>query len=297
MKRRRRLRLRRSFEIWVHAPPWSPLSGGIRAMNLLCHRLLANGYKAAITTPANRPPPFPVRYVKPTRLAKARTGDCDPVVVYPEVTNGNPLGARLVVRFLLNKPGLITPGVELTYGPDDYFITSAPELAPEGRMAFDVFLPLVDRNVYHPPPSGSPRDGFVLFTNRARPDSATFPAWLAPWTMVSMREPRTSLELAELYRRSRAMVTWERTTAIHEALMCGCPVICIGDRDFNQETYQPRFRGPWFVWGWREDRLDRAAREVKGYRRIYRRLERNVDRRIRLAFDSIIADALERTRR
>jgi hypothetical protein len=202
-----------------------------------------------------------------------------------------------VVRYLLNKPGLLTPGTELAFGPEDYFITSAPEFAREGKEAFDVFMPLVDRKVYYPPRAGSPRDGFVLFTHRARPDPATFPEWLTPWTLVSMDQPRPSQDLAELYRRCRAMVIWERSTAIHEALMCDCPVICIADRDFNYQTYQPRFRGPWFVWGWHEDRLESAAREAKGYRRIYRELERNLDRRIRFAFDSIIKDALRRSGR
>lgn len=78
--------------------------------------------------------------------------------------------------------------------------------------------------------------------------------------------------------------------------MCGCPVICIGDDDFNYDAYQVRFRGPWLIWGWHEDRLERAAHETKQYRKIYRRLERTLDRRIRFAFDAIIADVLRRSR-
>ncbi len=166
----------------------------------------------------NNPAPFPLPTLSRAAAKQQRREGREPVVIYPEVTVGNPRQARFVVRYLLNKPGLLVPGAERSYGKDDYFIDGAREHAPAGVRSFDLFMPLVDRSVYHPPPPGSPRDGFAIFTNRAVFDQASAPDWLRPHTLLSMQTPRSHAELGALYRRSRAMVTFERTSAIFEAL-------------------------------------------------------------------------------
>jgi hypothetical protein len=57
-------RARKSLPIYVDAPPYDPLSGGTRAMNLLCHHLIRAGYDAYVPLePAAQPPPLPVRYL------------------------------------------------------------------------------------------------------------------------------------------------------------------------------------------------------------------------------------------
>ena len=287
--------LRTAFPIYVGAPAYSLLSGGIRAMNLLCHHLDRLGYDAFVLgRPWRSRAPFELRSLGPlTRLRHRCTGR-EPIVIYPEITRGNPYGARFVVRYLLNKPGFLAPGAETTYGPDDYFIDGAREHAPPGARSFDLFMPLVDRALYFPPPDGALREGFAVFTNRAVPDVAAFPRWLTPRTALSIRRPCSHAELAQLYRRSRAMVVFERTSAIFEALCCGCPVICIGNQSFDEATYHPRFRGAGLVWGWREEALASAAAETAVFRARYRALEADLDARICAAFDWIIADVARR---
>ena len=286
---------RKSFPIWIDAPSYEPLSGGVRAMNLLCHYLGRLGYDAfIIDRPRQNNAPFPLRYLDRSTVARQRREGREPIVVYPEVAVGNPRQARFVVRYLLNKPGLLVPGAEASYGPDDYFIDGAREHAPNGVRSFDLFMPLVDRSVYWSPRGGSRRDGFVVFTNRAVMDEATLPDWLNPRIVLSMKEPRTHAELGVLYRQSRAMVTFERTSAIFEALSCGCPVICIANEHFNEATYQPRFRNGGVIWGWRESELEAAAQKTATFRSVYRELELSLDERIQTAFDWILQDVWRR---
>jgi tetratricopeptide (TPR) repeat protein len=40
-----------------------------------------------------------------------------------------------------------------------------------------------------------------------------------------MANPRSPLELADLYKKSAGMIVFERTSAATEAMLCGCPVI------------------------------------------------------------------------
>jgi hypothetical protein len=186
------------------------------------------------------------------------------------------------------------PGAESSYGSDDYFIDGAREHVPQGVRSFDLFMPLVDHSTYFPPPADTPRHGFAVFTHRAEADPATFPPWLTPYVVLSMQSPRSHAELGDIYRRSRAMVIWERSIAIFEALSCGCPVICIGNEHFNDETYHPRFRDAGLIWGWRESELDAAASKTPNFRAIYRDLENSLDERIGMAFDAIMKDAWRR---
>jgi hypothetical protein len=271
--------------IYILAPAYKPLSGGSRSVHLLCHHLNGAGFEAylvlkqgAARGPGLRTPVLSTAIEKRRRFERR-----EPIVIYPEVVPGNPLGAQIVVRFLLNKPGLLNPGAETTFGADDLFFSFAPEHVPRGARAFDLFMPLVDRSIYFPPAAGAPRDLFTVVLHRASPDPATFPAWLTPFKLVSRQEPIPAAELAALYRRSRAMVTFERSTTVFEAELCGCPVICIAGEHFREDIYQPRFKGLGLVWGWHPDRLAKAAEETAQFQAIYAELEANLGSRLKAA--------------
>jgi hypothetical protein len=286
---------RKSFPIWVEAPPYSSLSAGVRAMNLLAHHLDRLGYDAFIVglRPAHAAP-IALRYLTPAIVCQQTWQRRAPIIVYPEVTVGNPRHGRFVVRYLLNTPGFLVPGSERSFGPNDYFIDCAREHAPEGVRSFELFMPLVDRSIYFPPPTQSNREGFVIFSHRIDADPESFPDWVKPCVVVSMKQPRAHAELADLYRKSRAMVIFERSYATFEAISCGCPVICISNSNFRAETYHPRFRGSGLIWGWKEEELRAATAATMKFRDTYDALERSLDDKIHTAFDWIIQDVYRR---
>ncbi|WP_299721951.1 hypothetical protein [uncultured Tateyamaria sp.] len=113
----------------IFAPSFDPDSGGAIFLHQLAHVLDSLGEDVRLwpwtmeklSTPAwlkklsRKPsalwktPKFDLNPELNTRIA--RSGDLRPdsIVVYPEVTLGNPLGARNVVRWLLYRPGLKDP--------------------------------------------------------------------------------------------------------------------------------------------------------------------------------------------
>jgi hypothetical protein len=283
---------RRPVPIYVMTPAFNPLSGGIRAMNLLAHTLLRLGYNAyAMPQPeAGDAPPYAMRYLDEATRARHAAGGLVRIALYPEVTAGNPFGADVVVRYLLNRPGLLTPGVEATYGADDIFLAFDADHLPPGRSGVDLFMPLVDRTIYYPTTIPAQRRGVVVFANRqdAGDVATALPAWLA----------RPAQELGNLYRRATAMVTHERSTAIYEALCCGCPVICIASGTFQATTYQRRFERAGMAWAMTRDALAQATASVPRFIALYDDLEASLDRRVRAAFDPIVqraADAIAAT--
>lgn len=124
----------------VYAFPFDETSGGGIALFALCERLNAFG-ETALVWPSNfAARTFPttwrqfrtavgsiVRFMRgwkfdtgPFAVPVARRRDLrDAVVVYPEIVDGNPLGAKYVVRWLLHRPGFHTGRVD--YGDDDLF--------------------------------------------------------------------------------------------------------------------------------------------------------------------------------
>jgi hypothetical protein len=287
----------RVHPIYIDAPPYSANSGGVRALHLLCDHLNRLGYEAYIIrgAPINATSGLRTPALGPVVAMRHKILRRIPIVVYPEVVAGNPRRGKIVVRFLLNKPGLLTPGVERTYGDGDYFIHYTEEHGIPGRKSLDAFMPLVDRNTYYPAPPEAVRQGFVLYSFRANLDGVVLPAWLAPVVSVSMRHPRSHQELAALYRQSRAMVTFERSTAILEALHCGCPVICMEREHLSEgKTYQRLFQGAGLIWGWREEKVGAAAAETKTFREAYDALERSTPERLNAAFQAIASDFARR---
>jgi hypothetical protein len=202
-----------------------------------------------------------------------------------------------VVRYLLNKPGAIRPGVELTYGSNDTFIAFDPaHLLPKTEGA-DLFMPLVDHNRYHLPCEHTERCGVLAFAHRKNVDdlASLLPEWLGSITKVTMAAPRTPDELADLYRRASWMAINERSVAIFEAISCGCPVLCIPSKGFEEITYQRRFKGAGMSWSLSPDALCKAKATLPRFIKIHTKLERSLDHRIGSVFDPILKKALRRT--
>ena len=102
----------------IVAPGYTEKSWGVRTLHQLCHMLNVLNVPAYMlltggtaTRPDWRTPAARVRHLR------------DGIVIYPEVITDNFLGAKRVVRWLLNRPGYIT-GKSIQYGPDDFVVAT-----------------------------------------------------------------------------------------------------------------------------------------------------------------------------
>ncbi len=276
--------------VYICAPDYSDVSSGVRCLYLLCGHLNRLGIPAAILTPADEPALFavPADGTVPAPSGRRSPLPLDRVlVVYPEIVNGNPLGAPHVVRYLLNRPGLFAPHGMETHGPRDQYLHFAPEFVPDGIVSHDLYIPLVDRSHYHRPLGDPPREGYLLYSSRVPPRVEDVPAWARPLRVLSMRAPLGHRALATLYRASRGLVTFERTAAIFEALHCGCPVLCLPHPHFTVSPQIARFAGAGIAWDGDEHALRRAAASVDDFLSRYAALETSLDTRILMAFDRV----------
>ena len=133
------------MNIIVYGPGnFNPGSGGILACHKLIHNVELLGHKGFMVADHLNPKyrGTSISLGDATRLAKQP----DTIVVYPEIVNGNPLGAPKVVRWILNSPGALA-GDENTYGKGDhyymfanYFKVKYPERIKGELRAMELYL-------------------------------------------------------------------------------------------------------------------------------------------------------------
>jgi len=103
--------------IIIYAPPFTSNGGGTVALYYLAFLLREAGWdsRICIMAPHNeeRPNEHCMDYVRGLESPD------DAIVIYPELTSGNPLGATRVIRWILAAPGVAGASQIHTWSPDD----------------------------------------------------------------------------------------------------------------------------------------------------------------------------------
>jgi ABC-type polysaccharide/polyol phosphate export permease len=214
------------FLIW--APPFTHRSSGVRALYRLCHHLNTRGHPSAMVGPPGD--------THPAWLCPRHEGEVgDSVVVYPEIVPGNPLGAKTVVRWCLNNPGLL--GGDTAYADEEIVFVYDPQRLEEiNRTAVSkplgpkriLWTGLVDPGVIHPDPS-VPKTIDCVFTYKGRALRERF-----PWPDASTPDLEDLTPdfqaLGDTLRRTRTLYSYDHySNVLREAAICGCEVRVIGE--------------------------------------------------------------------
>lgn len=258
---------------YIYAPPYEQNSGGVRAMHYLCHALNLAGEEAYVLTDKVSDKLRTPSLSDPI-IQRHTTAGVEPIVVYPEVTQGNPLGFRNVARFLLNIPGFLT-GEKTNWQPSDMIFSLSMEIIPQGMKGDLLELPLIDSSIYWPPKAEEEkREGTLLFVNRFFKRGGVQLPVTEQSTEISFRVARRSPEeLAELYRKAELLYTYEHSTACYEALLCGCPVVYIPN-DIMLPERTSEYLGPdGSAWGLDPVGIETAKKSVFLAQKKYQALE------------------------
>jgi hypothetical protein len=160
------------------------------------------------------------------------------IAIYPETQTGNPLLIPNVVRYLLNKPNFFLKTSWFgAYHKDEKILHYDNSFSLPWIKSDCVRVQTIDRDTFKLPDNLSKeRSGFLVYSHRVEPELTLIPEWCKPFQVISMKNPKTAIELATLYQKSSGLIVFERTAAIVEAIFCGCPVIAsshYGFKDFS----------------------------------------------------------------
>ena len=250
----------RRYTYIIYAPHFDETSGGSIFLHLLVHRLNELG-ETAFLWPWGAPAQFSLRdrlraYLRKPRLIlefapcaalwpklrtnpawntpQAQRGDLsnDNVVIYPEVTLGNPLGAQNIVRWLLYTPGVkdpyaFTPG-ELFYKAGE--MCDLPGLTGGARDLFVWYRNPVYKNEHRPDRKG------VCYTVRKGFDKPRIPETEQKGAICI--DGLSHLETAKVFNACHTFYSYDEATFYSQyAALCGCLSIIIPGQYMSREAW------------------------------------------------------------
>jgi O-antigen biosynthesis protein len=218
----------------VAAPPFDPSNGGAMVLHKFAQALEEAGQDVYLIESNN--PSY--TYTNVPKLENS-------IGVYPEITWGNPLNTKTVIRWILNTPGKIRGPLEY---PETDILFSFSELfnvfnLPKDRI---LFFPILDTELFKD--EKQPRTEVTFYVGKGWRSS--FLSETAQAKEISKYENQTGLK--DILNKSKIMYCYDNITAMTEiARLCGSPVIIIPNGEFTKEQYNNHEFG-WNGLGWGE---------------------------------------------
>ncbi len=206
----------------IVAPSYTEKSAGAKVLHVLCDALNKVGQKAYIC-------PMGDITFNPYLDTPTYKGDEEPIVVYPEIIQGNPLNSKYVVRYLLYYAGVYAGQGALPQEGDKVWSYST-RIARRWGNDKVLFLPVSDPEIFYP--GDEERSGVCYYAHKYRSFYKGTPH--TEGFEITTDYPKTKPELAKLLRSCKKFIAYEDTALIFEARMCGCEVELAYDEHFTE---------------------------------------------------------------
>ena len=212
---------------YIVSPDYTRKSMGIRVMHYLCHALNISGENAfMVTNQVN--PELRTPILTQNNIQYHLSLGLNPIAVYPEIYHGNPIGAKTVVRYLLNEPGLC--GGPTSFESTDILFAFRESLrTPETPENNILYMPLIDRRIFNfNPLDNHNRNKILYYLAEYRNADIEYPELMDflrnHAIQITSTYPESHEELAELFKQAKVLVSFHFSSLAGEALLCGCPV-------------------------------------------------------------------------
>lgn len=254
----RSLFARRPSPYYIIAPDYRRNSAGVRVLHMLCDALIRSGFEAYVSAGVVDPRLMTPRLTGDVRALHKSQG-VEPVVVYPEVMDGNPMGGNVVVRYLLNHPGLLR---EVSpFGKDDILFSYTRALLQPG-MSEDriLYMPAVDLSIFCPPTDPATRiGGKVCYYQGRHAQALVDPTLLAADSVeITQQSPGSWEDLAALFQSCEFFYCTEPSGLAAEAVLCGCVAIILPNKYATAPLSQHENNGYGCAWGNTPENIERA---------------------------------------
>lgn len=265
-----RLLPRKRHPYYIVAPNYIQASAGIKALHMLCHALNRAGETAYLVIHPFYPRPEQATHpylltplLDATRLQRHFDDGVCPITLYSETVRGNPFGAPLVARYLLNFPGLL--GGDASFPSEEICIAYSEHIAQASpNVALTLFLPTSDPALFTPEPP-QPRAGSCFYAAKYQEvhGGELFEVTRDSVEITRLRpDSQTPEQIADLFRRSELFYCYENSALIIEALLCGCPVVMLPNTYLEHSIGEDEIGWDGIAWGTEAAEIARAKATV-----------------------------------
>lgn len=194
-------------------------------------------------------------------------GETNPIGIYPEISQGNELQTKHIVRYILNKPGVMAqsgvPG-PTTFAPTDCLFTFSKMFMdlPDDRC---MFLPAINTEVFYD--RHLKRDKVAVFVGKG---VATQPH--IGEVFIDRNTARDQEALSILLNQCTVLNTYDPVSAMTEiSRLCGCRVNYLAPNYTKKDylLYEPGINGMSFPL--EDDKI--APLDTKAFLGAYKRLQ------------------------
>jgi len=208
----------------VVSPKFKIDSGGIRVLWGFYGWLLAKGQIVGVN----------IKYPDPNFVA-----------IYPEVYHGNPMGADIVVRYILQKPGMMgkgTPGTSsfrpgpTEFDPKDKLFAFSRLYIKRLPQSHYMFLPILNMQLFKD--RGKLRTKKFYYVGKGKNTK------LHPADATELPRMKDQQALADMLNTCEVLYIYDPVTAISEiARLCGVRVVMFSPMKGFEKYYEPGING------------------------------------------------------
>lgn len=227
------------YTYFIVAPHYRESSLGVQVLHRLCHMINERGGRAWMIGCDVNP-----EWNAPACTEQAFNSLMDSgepwIAVYPDVTKGNPLNAPIVVRYMLNREGVIE-GNNIDAGDDDLFFWYREEFADKEPNPNIICIENYDLDLFND--NNPVKDLNLLYINRLPHSVIEYEKLPKDIKILSMENPLSHRDLAATLKRARVLYTYECSGTCVLANLCGCPVVSLiapGFEEYalNEQTFK-----------------------------------------------------------
>jgi len=209
---------------YIVAPDYTHKSAGIRLLHQLCSALNQMGCEAYVVSNKLNGDLWAPKLTEENKVAHYQAGK-KPIVVYPEVVKGQPMGLGIPVRYVLNYPGLLG-GSDKEYPDNEIVFSFDQDYYPEG---IPLFLPVINVKEIDEvePRSVRLKKSSAVYYNRYKPSKEEIEALGEGCLDVSTSTNLKFKEVISILKSVEMLYCYEPSAIIAEAWLCGCAVILL----------------------------------------------------------------------
>jgi len=186
----------------VVTPSYRRNSGGVWILHFLCSQLKALGHEATV---------YIYSAEQVTNFGNAIGHDPDAIVIYPEVITNNPLNAKKVVRYLLNKEAAID-GKPIEWGTKDFPMAYSKLYKNDCDT---LYYPIFDTDTVN---RNEPREYNSYYVGKGSKYAVCPP--LSGCQEITISTPRE--QYIDILNKSKILFTYDTLTSTNlDAVLCG----------------------------------------------------------------------------